>query len=1753
MNRWIPLLVTLFLSIYSVVLNAQTSLLNIETSPPDSIIVCGDSAFFSVEITNTHNQQLTNLVFNPKMIPGIIYISGSVTGMVEQNIATPHEPLFTLSGINPNETIVLTFYAKAECSIINQIINLGGSSSSGGLATNQTRVDYLNNGASEFSLEFNGSNSYNILYADIFISTITNQVKETIPGTTYARNISIQNGGLGKVESLTLLIDFETGVAVSGTNIGDFNLFGQLATVTLGPVEFAMFGNGDGYFELDEVLTLVDTVTMLTCVGGETKYTAFWGCNPLDTCQQDNAYANTILIGGQPVIKSDIVRNETTFFGCADTGVVAVEYNNVGIESSIGGANYYNVVMRYESNQEMVNYVGVNLNGVDLLAAAVPTNIIVFNGNGNLRERTEILFDNFFTTDPDGPGGLDDLDNDGYYDDLASGETLLATYHYLLETSLSFANCPVDFYYQFFRESILGYNNCGTAIWGRNFRNAAIQGNPNAASLVTGPADIFPNDTITVTFENSFIFDESGRFKSQFPSSFISVLKCDNSEVKTYLTLDPSFQIVPGSVMVNGTPTTFTVNGSLVTIFGGQVIGREATNHFSLDLTTDCSVALTVGAILDWRSVFSCDCGDEINMGCQSQFISRHCPGPPCFGTNGFEVERTTLGWTDATQTTLVSSSTPGLALNRAYECDTVCAYASGYAVVGTGLATNNAHVKMWYKAAGFDESFHYGRGEWTIYDASTGTTYKVPTVLPGLTTNGALSSTHQMEFDATNAIVTTVGTLEDGDSLNIKLYLAVNKTDEFPLGAYQFPRFRALHGYVDANGDTVVCTSLGAEFTILRTKTIIENQIGSTNLGDFASCGEHKFKFGSQVIGGMGILDDFPNEFRPVNVWNDTLCYTLPKGMFYVPSSIKFNNGPVSTVNPAFDPATGKLTFVGSDLFANGWPLLDRIDDKVRVIEFNLSRDCDIVMGNNIIPSEYGYTDYASAPEPTCYEYNSANTAWDVTVNKPNIEMDASLTVIEGFESDLKWNIRVCNNGNTQSDNNWVYINDTSGNLTVIDIVDLSNGLISLPFSQIGNYIYVNIGMLLESSCIDLSISTLNSDCTPGKLNTLEVFSGWSCSPNLIYNPMACHTDTIPLQYISRRANLQTKVTFPVNNLIDICTPFDFKVLLISSLEANMDNVVHFVELPTGLSILPGATYEYPLGTAPQPLPAAVNQFGVNTPGWDLTAIIPGLANAFVGTRDTLRNKLKLNYSLVASCAFDPYNLIGINSNGNTNCKELVDLTARKKILINGFSALDTTSVNLSLVDNSSNCGNQVGAVVTVQNQSIGNLNPLNKLEVTLPAGMDYVLGSHIPDPIIQQQAGGINLLIFDYINPLISGATTSFNFDLTLDPAITCGPYSVLAKSIIRDTAFCTTIGQSCEIGVTTGVDTAEIAIQTRINPAFTSSVIEPCLGDSFTLTSLATCGTHFWDFGDGSTSTVIHPTHTYSGVASGLYTITHIITSPCSADTTVSTLNVLNQCCMLNLNLTTTAINCNGNCDGTATAIASNGTAPYTYLWGNNSSSARVTNLCAGTYTVTVTDASGCISVATAVVTSPVPIIVRIDRITDESCVGNDGAINLNVTGGTPSYTIDLANFTSATTYSNNTGNFTGLNAGQYIMNVTDANGCTVVCATSFILLNGCVVDTNNRTKPNIPSTGNAVHSALTVYTTSAGIQINYQTTEKVIGISVLDSKGKILLNEEHLKGTDNLEISRNNWTGNTYWIILRGENNRLIQTKKLILSE
>ena len=135
----------------------------------------------------------------------------------------------------------------------------------------------------------------------------------------------------------------------------------------------------------------------------------------------------------------------------------------------------------------------------------------------------------------------------------------------------------------------------------------------------------------------------------------------------------------------------------------------------------------------------------------------------------------------------------------------------------------------------------------------------------------------------------------------------------------------------------------------------------------------------------------------------------------------------------------------------------------------------------------------------------------------------------------------------------------------------------------------------------------------------------------------------------------------------------------------------------------------------------------------------------------------------------------------------------------------------------------------------------------------------------------------------------------------------------------------------------------------------------------------------------------------------------------------------------------VTCYGGSDGMAWVIPNTvgGTPnlPYTFTWSHDNTidNDTVTNLVAGTYIVTVTDALGCFNVDSIVVNQPDSLDITIQSINNIACFGDtNGAVVLNVIGGTPAYAY-LWSTADTTPFLSNLG------AGVYTVTVTDANGC------------------------------------------------------------------------------------------------------------------
>ncbi|MBK8471430.1 MAG: SprB repeat-containing protein [Sphingobacteriales bacterium] len=175
-------------------------------------------------------------------------------------------------------------------------------------------------------------------------------------------------------------------------------------------------------------------------------------------------------------------------------------------------------------------------------------------------------------------------------------------------------------------------------------------------------------------------------------------------------------------------------------------------------------------------------------------------------------------------------------------------------------------------------------------------------------------------------------------------------------------------------------------------------------------------------------------------------------------------------------------------------------------------------------------------------------------------------------------------------------------------------------------------------------------------------------------------------------------------------------------------------------------------------------------------------------------------------------------------------------------------------------------------------------------------------------------------------------------------------------------------------------------------------------------------------------------------------HTVTAVFSAETacTNSTDYTAPVSCVATCNLTASAsgtnVLCNGGADGTASASATGNTGAVTYLWSNGGTTASISSLTAGTYSVTITETPTCTAVASYTVTEPSAALDATCSKTDVTTNGGaDGTASVSASGGTSPYTY-LWN-TGATTQS-----ISGLVAGTYSVTVTDANGCTDECTTT-----------------------------------------------------------------------------------------------------------
>lgn len=371
-----------------------------------------------------------------------------------------------------------------------------------------------------------------------------------------------------------------------------------------------------------------------------------------------------------------------------------------------------------------------------------------------------------------------------------------------------------------------------------------------------------------------------------------------------------------------------------------------------------------------------------------------------------------------------------------------------------------------------------------------------------------------------------------------------------------------------------------------------------------------------------------------------------------------------------------------------------------------------------------------------------------------------------------------------------------------------------------------------------------------------------------------------------------------------------------------------------------------------------------------------------------------------------------------HSNVKCFGDSNGRATAVVSGgvspFKYLWQTTGDTNITDSTLKAG-----VYTLYVTDVNKCTAIDTVTIGQPNVLAASMGSIVNELCNGDSKGSARVTV--------TGGTASYSY--TWSPS---GGTNAVASNLGAGTyTVSITDANGCKIK-----DSATIAQPTAVRDSVSKVTNVLCNGSS---TGSATVGvkdgtppyTYVWS----NSQTTISATN----LSAGTYTVTVKDSNGCSSKVMVT----ITQPTAIRDSMGSVTEKCNGGNNGSAWVMIKGGTAPYSYSWsplaGTNDTLSNVT---AGTYTVTITDLNGCKAINSVTISQPPPIGISTGT-TQTFCNVNNGTATANASGGNQPYTYTWSSGTTGTTA-------TGLGAGNYTVTVTDNNNCqntAVVTITQY----------------------------------------------------------------------------------------------------------
>lgn len=1126
-----------------------------------------------------------------RMPIGIQYVPGSVSsisgtlGITENNISNLRTPIFNIANAAIGNTVTFTILRTANCN-----------------AASSGKDSVFVVGSCGNTSETSGTiNNYSIL-SPSFSITNPSTVTDAVVGQVLNRTILITNGGNGATDTLRYFVVYPNAglilnnITFNGISFSSWRTNGDT-------IFFKIFGNtifgGNNLFQNGESVSVVENLRINVCEP-QTLYGAQWGRNQKEICQTSFGTGTITMATGVPnrsITHSGLI-GYTNACNASDY-TITITNNGTGNSSA---ATLYNLIISHALNTSGVGgslVMAMNDNRFNISNWRIGGNPITVSSSGAFPNISYFVNANQFNTNPDGVGGLEDLDGDGVFDDLAPGSSVVLTIQFEINDYIT---------------------SCGTSnLYPILYRNTNVSYSTMCSpSTISSPYALVNNsltylglnfNSISMNNFTQSIAQSGTPFRMNFEVSNFSPGLGDN--FNAWPTNASRRRWIHKLIL----PAGYSVSGSgNVSINGAAHLGGYTQNGDTVFITRDANAQPgRVGIDL----VYTCGSGGTQNINYLLEFIDDRTASPNCLKNNEimcFTFSITILGcspcaaggptvylpsvrrddnsygFTDNTFTTRVANTSIAVENQKtALYLDTI--RIEGSAKQGSTSFNNNIFYRLALnKTTSAQNKLQPYQAVINIFRA--GTLVSGPCILTTANQSGSNASVTEMEWDLSSCI--PAGGLQANDSIHVVSKYVVSSFD-LPTSSYQLAQGTRYSFYnKDLSNNIIICNEIPIDLYLTRVTLSHSRETHASSIG-YSACNQLTLSRFISYATVSGIWP-FGQEIRPFTYW-DSIRTTLPNHINVVGLSKSCSSpvpgtcnattySPVSTINNG----NGTTTYV----FRNDgtWPI-NRGSSWI-ALDLITTPTCLTPSPNALLTGQFSeiYTGrefyYAQVSEPfgtfdpvlKIRNLSFSSTGFTVPYPsslRPNLSTTNLSGTIQATKTTESLNIRINNPSSVTTPNVWLAI-PNSATKTIVQVLDLNTMTALTPIAYSGGVWYQisNVGLTSGQS----RNYRIDFNYTACVLDSFLVLTGWDCAGFPSVPASGNCLQQTWLRFQPMLSEVQLSVTQNPPNPTDLCTQETFVYEFNSSQSAYLKNPYIDIFVPTGFTINLPIRVEYPNGS---------------------------------------------------------------------------------------------------------------------------------------------------------------------------------------------------------------------------------------------------------------------------------------------------------------------------------------------------------------------------------------------------------------------------------------------------------------------------------------------------------------------------------------------------------------------------------------------